>query len=225
MALKEISVPNRSSGPRKADEKELALDRDGGSSVMEHGSLRGRTALHNSDAEPRARTLVFSSTCFGPRVRHLATGRAEEYEASRSRETFSDCSSHVYDIVSADVNGDIAFAAGSAAERRSMAAAAVRPARDADLHQEDGSGRSPPDTRMPRARLRLSSRYRRLRHLRIRPEARAGRSPGVAHVKFYRRSLYDGVILQGARSTASATWTNSVPQRLVTATGPNPLSR
>ena len=46
------------------------------------------------------------------------------------------------------------------------------------------------------------------------------------HVKFYRRSLHDGVILQGARfdgfSHVRDDW---VPQRLVTATGPNPLPR
>jgi hypothetical protein len=44
------------------------------------------------------------------------------------------------------------------------------------------------------------------------------------HVKFYRRSLYDGVLLQGTRFDGHHVddW---VPQRLVTATGPNPLPR
>jgi predicted metalloenzyme YecM len=44
------------------------------------------------------------------------------------------------------------------------------------------------------------------------------------HVKFYRRSLYDGIVRQGGSFDGSHVddW---VPQRLVTATGPNPLPR
>ena len=45
------------------------------------------------------------------------------------------------------------------------------------------------------------------------------------HVKFYRRSLYDGAILQGARFDGFSHVDDWVPQRLVTATGPNPLPR
>ena len=45
------------------------------------------------------------------------------------------------------------------------------------------------------------------------------------HVKFYRRSLYDGVILEGARFDGFSHVDDWVPQRLVTATGPNPLPR
>ena len=45
------------------------------------------------------------------------------------------------------------------------------------------------------------------------------------HVKFYRRSLYDGVILEGARFDGFKHVDDWVPQRLVTATGPNPLAR
>ncbi|HEY3211989.1 MAG TPA: hypothetical protein VGL16_02105, partial [Actinomycetota bacterium] len=41
------------------------------------------------------------------------------------------------------------------------------------------------------------------------------------HVKFYRRSLYDGVLLQGARFDGFSHVEDWVPQRLVTATGPN----
>src|SRR6266540_695332 len=45
------------------------------------------------------------------------------------------------------------------------------------------------------------------------------------HVKFYRRSLYDGCILGGARFDGFSHVDDWVPQRLVTATGPNPLPR
>ena len=42
-------------------------------------------------------------------------------------------------------------------------------------------------------------------------------------MKFYRRSLYDGAILQGASFDGFSHVDDWVPQRLVTATGPNPL--
>lgn len=45
------------------------------------------------------------------------------------------------------------------------------------------------------------------------------------HVKFYRLSLHDGVILQGARFDGFVHVDDWVPQRLVTATGPDPLPR
>jgi predicted metalloenzyme YecM len=46
------------------------------------------------------------------------------------------------------------------------------------------------------------------------------------HVKFYRRSLYDGIVLQhGATFDGFVHVDDWVPQRLVTATGPNPLPR
>ena len=45
------------------------------------------------------------------------------------------------------------------------------------------------------------------------------------HVKFYRCSLYDGVVLEGARFDGFTHVDDWVPQRLVTATGPNPLPR
>ena len=45
------------------------------------------------------------------------------------------------------------------------------------------------------------------------------------HVKFYRRSLYDVCVLQGARFDGFVHVDDWVPQRLVTATGPNALSR
>jgi len=45
------------------------------------------------------------------------------------------------------------------------------------------------------------------------------------HVKFHRRSLYDVVVLQGATFDGFVHVDDWVPQRLVTATGPNPLPR
>ncbi len=45
------------------------------------------------------------------------------------------------------------------------------------------------------------------------------------HVKFYRISLYDGCVLQGAKFDGIVHVEDWVPQRLVTATGPNPLPR
>ena len=43
------------------------------------------------------------------------------------------------------------------------------------------------------------------------------------HVKFYRRSLYDVCVLGGATFGGFVHVDDWVPQRLVTATGPNPL--
>jgi len=45
------------------------------------------------------------------------------------------------------------------------------------------------------------------------------------HVKFYRRSLYDACVLEGATFDGFVHVHGWVPQRLVTATGPNPLPR
>ena len=45
------------------------------------------------------------------------------------------------------------------------------------------------------------------------------------HVKFYRRSLYDVCVLEGASFDGFVHVADWVPQRLVTATGSNPLSR
>jgi hypothetical protein len=44
-------------------------------------------------------------------------------------------------------------------------------------------------------------------------------------VKFYRRSLYEGALLQGATFDGFVHVDDWVPQRLVTATGPDPLPR
>ena len=45
------------------------------------------------------------------------------------------------------------------------------------------------------------------------------------HVKFHRRSLHDSCVLLGARFDGFVHVDDWVPQRLVTATGPNPLPR
>ena len=45
------------------------------------------------------------------------------------------------------------------------------------------------------------------------------------HVKFYRRSLRDAIELEGARFDGFHHVEDWVPQRIVTATGPNPLPR
>jgi predicted metalloenzyme YecM len=45
------------------------------------------------------------------------------------------------------------------------------------------------------------------------------------HVKFYRVSLYDGIVSQGGTFDGFVHVDGWVPQRLVTATGPNPLPR
>lgn len=45
------------------------------------------------------------------------------------------------------------------------------------------------------------------------------------HVKFYRHSLYDACVLEGARFNGFQHVDDWVPQRIVTATGPNPLPR
>jgi predicted metalloenzyme YecM len=45
------------------------------------------------------------------------------------------------------------------------------------------------------------------------------------HVKFYRRSFFDDIIAEGATFEGFVHVDDWVPQRLVTATGPNPLPR
>jgi YecM protein len=45
------------------------------------------------------------------------------------------------------------------------------------------------------------------------------------HVKFYRESLYDGIVSQGGTFDGFVHVDDWVPQRLVTATGPNSLPR
>jgi ketosteroid isomerase-like protein len=71
------------------------------------------TALHNGDAEQR---LVLWSSREPVSVLgawRSATGQEDVRNLFRALAgTFSDCTSHVYDLVSADVIGDMAFTAG-----------------------------------------------------------------------------------------------------------------
>jgi ketosteroid isomerase-like protein len=71
------------------------------------------TALHNGDAGPR-RALWSSREPVSVLGAWLsATGQEEVSELFNTLAgTLSDCTSHVYDIVAADVIGDMAFTAG-----------------------------------------------------------------------------------------------------------------
>ncbi len=78
------------------------------------GRLRdAETALHNGDAEPR---LAFWSSREPVSVLgafRSAIGQEEVRDLFRTlADTFSDCTAHVYEIVSAEVIGDMAFTAG-----------------------------------------------------------------------------------------------------------------
>ncbi len=71
------------------------------------------TALHNGDAGPRF--AIWSShepvTLFGAWI----SGRGYDEVAGIFRQlenTFSDCVSHSYEVVAADVNGDMAYTVG-----------------------------------------------------------------------------------------------------------------
>ena len=71
------------------------------------------TALHNGDAEPRLTLWSSREPVSVLGAWRSATGQREVGELFRTlAETFSDCTSHVYDIVSADVIGDMAFTGG-----------------------------------------------------------------------------------------------------------------
>jgi hypothetical protein len=71
------------------------------------------TALHNGDPEPRLALWSSSEpvSVLGPW--RSATGQEEVRELFRAlADTFADCASHVYEIVAAEVIGDMAFTAG-----------------------------------------------------------------------------------------------------------------
>ena len=70
-------------------------------------------ALHNGDAEPRLALWSSREPVSVLSVWRSATGQEEVRHLFRAlAETFSDCTSHVYDIVAAEVIVDMAFTAG-----------------------------------------------------------------------------------------------------------------
>ena len=71
------------------------------------------TALHNGDPEPRLALWSSREPVSVLGALRSATGQEDVRNLFRAlAETFSDCASHVYDLVSADVIGDMAFTAG-----------------------------------------------------------------------------------------------------------------
>jgi ketosteroid isomerase-like protein len=71
------------------------------------------TALHNGDPEPRLALWSSREPVSVLGAWQSATGQAEVRDLFRSLGgTFSDCISHVYEIVAAKVIGDMAFTAG-----------------------------------------------------------------------------------------------------------------
>jgi ketosteroid isomerase-like protein len=78
------------------------------------GRLRdAETALHNGDAQPRQALWSTHEPVSVLGAWRSAVGQEQVRDLFRAlAETFSDCTSHVYEIVSAEVNGDMAFTAG-----------------------------------------------------------------------------------------------------------------
>ena len=71
------------------------------------------TALHNGDAEPRLALWSAREPVSVLGAWRSAIGDEEVRELFHTlAKTFSDCTSHIYDIVSAEVIGDMAFTAG-----------------------------------------------------------------------------------------------------------------
>ena len=79
------------------------------------------TALHNGDAEPRLALWSLREPVSVLGAWRSATGQEEVRNLFRVlAETFSDCTSHVYESVAADVIGDMAFTAGYERTRASI---------------------------------------------------------------------------------------------------------
>ena len=71
------------------------------------------TALHNGDPEPRLMLWSEREPVSVMGAWLSGTGQDDVRDLFRTlAETFSDCTSHVYEIVAADVIGDLAFTAG-----------------------------------------------------------------------------------------------------------------
>ena len=70
-------------------------------------------ALHNGDPGPRLAIWSTREPVSVLGAARSAVGQEEVRDLFRSlSDTFSDCTSHVYEIVAADVVGDLAFTAG-----------------------------------------------------------------------------------------------------------------
>jgi ketosteroid isomerase-like protein len=79
------------------------------------------TALHNGDPEPRLALWSLREPVSVLGAWRSATGQEGVRNLFRViAETFSDCTSHVYEIVAADVIGDMAFTAGYERTRASI---------------------------------------------------------------------------------------------------------
>jgi ketosteroid isomerase-like protein len=71
------------------------------------------TALHNGDAEPRLALWSSREPVSVLGAWRSALGQEEVRDLFHAlAETFSNCTSHVYDIVAGEVIGDMAFTAG-----------------------------------------------------------------------------------------------------------------
>jgi ketosteroid isomerase-like protein len=71
------------------------------------------TALHNGDPGPRSALWSTREPVSVLGAARSAVGQEEVRDLFRSLgDTFSDCASHVYEIVAADVVGDMAFTVG-----------------------------------------------------------------------------------------------------------------
>ena len=127
------------------------------------------TALHDGDAGPRSALWSSREPVSVPGAWRSAIGQEEVRELFRAlAETFADCTSHVYEIVAAEVIGDMAFTAGYERTRGvdQRRATAIRTACDADLPAEDGEWKvCPPPRRYRRehvGRLIVLNRLRTL---------------------------------------------------------------
>jgi ketosteroid isomerase-like protein len=70
-------------------------------------------ALHNGDSRPRLAMWSTREPVSVLGAWRSAVGQEEVRDLFRKlEETFSDCTSHLYEIVAADVVGDVAFTAG-----------------------------------------------------------------------------------------------------------------
>ena len=79
------------------------------------------TALHNGDPEPRLALWSSAEPVSVLGAWRSATGQEEVRNLFRTlAETFSDCTSHAYDIIAAEVIGDMAFTAGYERTEASM---------------------------------------------------------------------------------------------------------